>query len=535
MFFYVETISAVPLILTASVNSLTFPSTCIGTSSLMTVSISAASLVGSEVEIVSVGDDSDQFDFSPASFALTGGVTNQLIDVTFTPTSWGQKSASLTLNASNGSIVTVHLEGLAAAVPLVLTSSVNSISFTNTLVNTTSSQTFDVSAGGFSSVVETVTLSDTSNQFDFSPASFALTGSGATQTVTAKFTPSSTGTVNGTLILSSSGGDMKNISMSGLSYGPLVLTSSTNLMTFNNIAVNSSSSQNLTISAGGYATETVTLTDNTNHYDYTPSTFTLTGGGSQVVAVNFKPLSSSYRTGVATISSSGGSTKSLIMSGSATLQNRAAVGSDFAYTSSVLVGQAKQPENPPNGSEGWYFKNTTTQKIDWEYWSLRDMGVSEITALSGTNVNAYMVVNYATTGSITKALAGNGPYINIYTTSGSGPGPNVSWFKSRWSYYHVTGVLANYVTGSDYLLYTQYNPEVHPEIPANRRYKLTTRPINTSTTTGSFLAGQEINNIRVGTNSNLTPLNSLEFTIRGMGVQFTDRMDEVVCLKSGSV
>lgn len=316
---------------------------------------------------------------------------------------------------------------------------------------------------------------------------------------------------------------------------PVVLSTSLATLSFSNIAVNSSSSLTFTVNSTGEATETVTLTDNTNQFDFSPSSFTLVGGQSQVITANFRPTSSNYKTGTVTISATGGSTKTVALSGSATLQNRAAVGSAFAYTSSVLVGGAKQPENPPNGSEGWYYKNTTTQKIDWEYWSLRDIGVSEITALSGTNINAYMVVNYATTGSITKALAGNGPYINIYTTSGSGPGPNVSWFKSRWSYYHVTGVLANYVTGSDYLLYTQYSPEAHPEIPANRRYKLTTRPINTSTTTGSFLAGQEINNIRVSTNSNLTPLNSLEFTIRGMGVQFTDRMDEVVCLKSGSV
>jgi hypothetical protein len=217
MFFYSEQIPSivVPLHLTSSFNSLSFPSTCIGTSSLLSVYVSAAQLSGSTVEIVSVGDDSDQFDQTPLSFALTGGVTSQIIDITFTPTSWGLKTATVILSASNGSVINVSLEGMAAAVPLVLTSSVNSLSFGTTTVNTTSSMNVVVSAGGFTSVVETVTLSDNSNQFSFSPASIELTGSGTSKTVAVTYSPTITGSVTGTLTLSSSGGNTKNISLSG--------------------------------------------------------------------------------------------------------------------------------------------------------------------------------------------------------------------------------------------------------------------------------------------------------------------------------
>lgn len=217
MFFYSEEIPTiiVPLHLTSSFNSLSFPSTCIGTSSLLSVYVSAAQLSGSTVEIVSVGDDSDQFDQTPLSFALTGGVTSQLIDITFTPTSWGLKTATVILSASNGSVINVSLEGMAAAVPLVLTSSVDYLSFGPIIVNTTSSMNVVVSAGGFTSVTETVTLSDNSNQFSFSPASFELTGSGISKTVAVTYSPTITGSVSGTLTLSSSGGNTKNISLYG--------------------------------------------------------------------------------------------------------------------------------------------------------------------------------------------------------------------------------------------------------------------------------------------------------------------------------
>ena len=222
MFFYSEEIPTiiVPLHLTSSFNSLSFPSTCIGTSSLLSVYVSAAQLSGSTVEIVSVGDDSDQFDQTPLSFALTGGVTNQIIDITFTPTSWGLKTATVILSASNGSVINVSLQGMAAAVPLVLTSSVSSLSFGTTTVNTTSSMNVTVSAGGFASVTETVTLSDSSNQFSFSPASFELTGSGTSKTFYVNYSPTMAGTVTGTLTLSSSGGNTKLISLSGSGQAP---------------------------------------------------------------------------------------------------------------------------------------------------------------------------------------------------------------------------------------------------------------------------------------------------------------------------
>jgi hypothetical protein len=227
MFFYSEpeqysatSTIVVPLHLTSSFNSLNFPSTCIGTSSLLSVYVSAAELAGATVEIVSVGDDSDQFDQTPLSFALTGGVTSQLIDITFTPTSWGLKTANLILSASNGSVINVSMQGMAAAVPLILTSSVNSLSFGTTTVNTTSSMNVVISAGGFTSVKETVTLSDDSNQFSFSPASFELTGSGTSKTVAVTYSPTITGSVTGTLTLSSSGGNTKLISLGGSGLAP---------------------------------------------------------------------------------------------------------------------------------------------------------------------------------------------------------------------------------------------------------------------------------------------------------------------------
>lgn len=307
---------------------------------------------------------------------------------------------------------------------------------------------------------------------------------------------------------------------------PLVIASNVANLQFTNIAVNASSSMTFTVSAAsGEKTETVTLSDNTNQFEFSPSSFSLGEAGSQVVTVTFKPTASSVKTGVITANSSGGSSVSVSLTGSATLQTRIAVGTALAASASA---GSKAPANPPNGSEGWYYTNSATgaaNKADWFFWAAANSG-AEVISVSASNVYGYFTVNFPTTGSINKAVTGNGPFINLYTTGSA---------TSRLAFI-PTGSVASYVTGSDLLFYMNVNPAAHPEIPANRRFKLGLSALSPSgTSLGTLAAGQNVNYMVVSTNSAATPLNSVQFTLRNMGVQFADRMEEIVCLKSGSV
>jgi hypothetical protein len=256
MFFYSEPsgIVFVPITLLANTSSLYLTDACVGTSSQITFTVSSS---GNTTETVYLNDDSNQFSFSPSSFGMTGSVTSQVVTVTFTPTKpWGLKSGNLTLSSSGGNLLTLAMSGNAVAVPLILTSSISSITFANTDVNSTSSQTFTVSAGGFSSVEETVIVSDDSNQFNFSPSSFGLTGSGASQTITVDFAPTSLGVKTANLSLSSSGGSTKTISLQGTCADQY--SSSVSLLLKGNGANNStnivdSSANNYSITANGNA------------------------------------------------------------------------------------------------------------------------------------------------------------------------------------------------------------------------------------------------------------------------------------------
>ena len=318
MFFYNEKDPSVVVVinnLTLSINSssLAFQDTCVGDTSQKAFTVTAT---GDTTETVVVSDNTNQFSFSPSSFSISK-TGSQIVTVTFTPTSWGAKTGTITLSSSGGDTKTVSLDGTCVASALVITSSVNSINFGNGYVNETSSSTFTVSAGG--NVQGTVTLSDNSNQFDFSPASFSFTGSNQSQTVTASFTPTSTGSKTGILTLSSSDGGTKAISLTGSGvYRALVLTSSISSINFGRGYINETSNSTFTVSAGGIGgTETVTLSDDSNQFSFSPSSFSLTGGGSsQNVTASFTPTTTGTKTATLTLNSSGGSTKSISLTGS---------------------------------------------------------------------------------------------------------------------------------------------------------------------------------------------------------------------------
>lgn len=211
-----------PLIITSSVGTLNFGSGYVNETASATFTVSAG---GRVQDIVLLADDSDQFDFSPTNFSMTGANQTQVVTVYFTPTAGGSKLGVLTLSASGGDVAHVSLTGSGIFRPLVLTSSTNTIQFNNTIYQQTSSITFNVSAAGFGQS-EIVTITDNSLYFDYSPSSFNLTGGSASTSVTAKFIPSKIGLLTGSLTLSSSGGSIKNIALSGTCIEAPVATAS---------------------------------------------------------------------------------------------------------------------------------------------------------------------------------------------------------------------------------------------------------------------------------------------------------------------
>jgi len=260
---------------------------------------------------------------------------------------------------------------------------------------------------------------------------------------------------------------------------PLVIASNVGSLQFSNIAVNASSSMTFTVSAAsGEKTETVTLSDNTNQFEFSPSSFSLGEAGSQVVTVTFKPTASATKTGKITVNSSGGSTVNLNLTGSATNYNFVATGSAAAVSMYADRAPGRKPPigvgSFPTGSTGWLFQNTATtgvsSSMNWYFYSDSLTNSASL----GSLTCGYAIVTMNTHSAVS---ASNRPYFTVYTYPQSADLAAGRWYQSRLTYQMTASV----TPGVKYLMYFGQNPtDISPELP---RINL---PLYTGTGTTTF-------------------------------------------------
>ena len=318
---------------------------------------------------------------------------------------------------------------------------------------------------------------------------------------------------------------------------PLVIASNVGSLQFSNIAVNASSSMTFTVSAAsGEKTETVTLSDNTDQYEFSPSSFSLGEGGSQTITVSFKPTASGpTKTGKITANSSGGSSVVLDLTGSATLHSRYAINNPL---SPYIYGSAgsKTPVNPPDGSEGWYFINSTAnQSFQYYYQAFPPtqgtIGPNETLSAMTSSGTAYVIARFTSLASAQNA-PGKYPILALYTKPlGDGQDGYPGFYRSRLSCSPSgsRGVNSPYSANVDYLFYTNINPAAHPEIPSNRRIKMQVSG------TGLRAANEQMISLTVASDTTTIAANGAAIITRNAGAEFTDRLDEMTLLKIGSV
>ncbi len=224
--------TAVAPSITFTPNTLTFASQVVGTSSAskslvarnggnVTETISGISLTGSNP------GDYSQTNNCPGSLAVNATCT---INVTFTPTIAGTRTANVSV-AANGGPYTAALSGTAAAAAPLVTFAPSSLTFASQTLNTSSPSQAVVAtnAGNVAVVISGVTLTG-SNPGDYSLAP-AGTCSGtlavaATCTVNVTFTPTVTGTRTASISVAGNGGPY-TAALTGTGGGtfPLVVSS----------------------------------------------------------------------------------------------------------------------------------------------------------------------------------------------------------------------------------------------------------------------------------------------------------------------
>jgi hypothetical protein len=298
---------------TATTQSLTLTSS--GTSP---VTVNSASTTGSSFAIVT--------GTLPAT--LNPGQSTTL-QVQFKPTATGSATGNLTIssNSTTGSAAVVSLSGTGAtAASPKLTLSATTLSFGSVTMNSSTTQALTLTSSGTSAA--------TVNSASITGAAFSIVGAtmpatlnpGQSMTLQVQFKPTATGSATGNLTIGSNSttGTTAVVSLSGT--GTTVnsqLTLGATTLSFGSVAVNTATTQSLTLTSSGTSSVTV------NAASITGAGFTLVGGSfpvtlnpnqSTTLQVQFKPTAAGSVTGSLTITSNStnGSTAVVSLSGTGT-------------------------------------------------------------------------------------------------------------------------------------------------------------------------------------------------------------------------
>src|SRR5581483_8874991 len=256
-----------------------------------------AQLVISAIDLA--GSNPADFGFSagtlPLSITTGASVT---INVTFTPSGTGNRSASLPLSG-------VGVAPAIAAAP-------DPVTFGNQLVNTSSAtQPVTITNTGTADLVVSALTPGGANAGDFSisPASLPITiAPGAATQISVGFQPLAAGARTASLlIVSNAAGSPKSVTLSGTGTAP-VFAANPSSVAFGNQPVNTTSNaQTITISNtgdGDLVVSNITVTGtNSGEFSVSPTSFTVAPGGNAGVSVTFTPTATGARSAALSITS----------------------------------------------------------------------------------------------------------------------------------------------------------------------------------------------------------------------------------------
>ncbi len=207
-----------PATLSSAPASLSFPVVVVGTTSVPQVE-TLTNTGGSELVINSVaitGTNATDFDQSGTCGSSLSAGASCTLNLTFTPSQLGQRSASITI--TDDALVSsqvLPLSGTGGDSGPNATLSPTSLSFGTEGVGTTSSAQ-SITLSNFGTMTLSITGITTTTAFGETNTCNSTLASGANCTINVTFTPSQTGSLNGTLSVTDSAADSPQIvSLSG--------------------------------------------------------------------------------------------------------------------------------------------------------------------------------------------------------------------------------------------------------------------------------------------------------------------------------
>jgi Abnormal spindle-like microcephaly-assoc'd, ASPM-SPD-2-Hydin len=362
------------------------------------------------------------------------------LQVNFSPTAAGSASGSITFssNSSTGGTSTVSLSGTGISPQLTL--STGALAFGNVGVNSTAAQTLTLTSSGTAAVtINSATLSGTG--FKMSGATFPVTlNPGQTVSLQVSFAPTTAGSANGTITISSTSasGSTSTVALTGTGVSSQ-LTASASSLAFGNLLVNSTLSKTLTLTSSGTAVVTVnSATLSGAGFTISGATFpvTLNPGASVSFQVNFNPTVAGSASGSITISSNSGTgaTTTVSLSGVGTVPQLSVSSGSLAFGNVTLnttstqtltltsSGTAAVTVNSAALSGTGFTMSGATFPVTLNPGTTVSLQVSFIPTVAGSASGSIIISSNSNTGSTaTVSLSGSGtstkPVLSLSTNS----------------------------------------------------------------------------------------------------------------------
>ncbi len=422
-----------------SPTSLAFGSVQVGNSHTMTETLTNSG--GATVTISAASATGSGFSASGLSLPMTLSVGQSVsFSVIFTPTSGGSASGNLaiTSNASNLAL-NVPLSGT-GSVPGQLTSSPTSLSFGNVTTGSSSTQAEKLTNSGGSAL--TISQITPSAGFSFSGISLPVTLAAA-QSVTfnASFTPQTTGSVTGSLLISSNGSNPSlTVPSSGTGTLPGQLAASPTSLSFGNVTSGSSSTLAEKLTNSGGTSLTISQITPSAGFTFSGITLPLTLAAAQSVTFNasFAPQTTGSVTG-SLVFSSNGSNPSLTVpsSGTGTLPGSLAVSPATVNFGNVTVGTPQNQSGTLTASNSSV--TVTSLGVSGSQFSVSGITLP-VTISAGNSVLFQLTFAPQTSGSASANVsfasnASNSPSVEVVSGTGVMPqhSVNLGWNTSTSS------------------------------------------------------------------------------------------------------
>jgi hypothetical protein len=328
--------------LTASPTSISFGSVVVGTTASQTETLKNTG--GSNVTVTAASISGAGMGYSGLTLPLTL-TPNQssTFTVTFTPASAGAVSGTMSLTVSGSANIGIPLSGTGVT-PATLTANPTSLTFTNVLVGTSSTQSETIkNTGGASAQITAVTPSGTG--FNVSGITLPVTvGSGQSVSFNVTFAPQTAGSFSGNVaVVSNAQNSTLNIPLAGTAVTGGNLTASPTSISFGNVILGDATSQIETLQNTGGSNVTVTAASISGagmSYAGLTLPLTLTPNQSTTFSITFAPTAAGAVNGTMSLTVSGASNVGVPLSGTGITPATLTASPTSMTFSNVQVGQS---------------------------------------------------------------------------------------------------------------------------------------------------------------------------------------------------